>query len=111
MWLIGLFFLIGFEAIADTFSKEYSLRGDWKNWVFALGAYLVANIFWLYAIRKGSGLARGAALFSIGSATAAFLIGYFVYNEKLGMIESVGIFLGILAIILIFWSDIVILFK
>ena len=111
MWIIALLFLIVFEAIADVFSKEYALHGTTIYWCLAIAGYIIANIFWLVSIRKGSGLARGAILFSIGSAIVAILIGVVKYQEKIGKVELAGILLGTISIILIFWSDIAALIK
>lgn len=62
-WIIPLMLLIAFEAVADVLAKEYSLRGTAKWWLLAIGVYVLANGFWLYAIRQGSGLTRGAYFF------------------------------------------------
>ena len=111
MWVIALLFLIGFEAVADILSKEYALHGTFLYWVLALSGYIIANVFWLISIRKGSGLARGAILFSVGSAIVAVLIGALKFQEKIGKVELVGILIGILSVVLIFWSDFAALIK
>jgi len=111
MWVIGLLLLITFEAIADIFSKEYSMRGTWQYWILAIVGYIIANAFWLFAIRRGSGLVRGAILFSVGSALVAILIGLIGYHEKISKIELVGIGMGIISIILIFWPDVQLFLK
>lgn len=98
MWIFPLLLLIAFEAVADIFSKEYSLHGKLLSWMIAISSYLVANVFWLMAIRRGSGLTRGAILFSIGSAFAAILIGTVLYNEKLTPTEWFGVLFGVIAI-------------
>ncbi len=77
----------------------------------ALLAYFVANVFWLISIRKGSGLARGAVLFSIGSAVVAIIIGALFYQEKIGKVELAGLLVGVVAIVLIFWTDLAALIK
>ncbi len=105
MWIFALLLLILFEAIADIFAKNYSLKGQASYWVLAIGGYIIANVFWLWSIRKGSGLARGAVLFSIGSAVLGVLIGTIMYGEKIGKVELAGIVVGMIAIVLIFWSD------
>jgi drug/metabolite transporter (DMT)-like permease len=79
--------------------------------VLALSGYVLANIFWLISLRKGLGLARGAILFSVGSAIMAVLIGALKFQEKIGKAEFVGIVVGILSVILIFWSDLATLIK
>jgi drug/metabolite transporter (DMT)-like permease len=111
MWIIALSFLILFEGIADIFAKEYSLQGTATYWLLAIAGYVIANSFWLYSIRHGSGLARGAVLFSIGSAILAVLLGLFAFHEKVNKVELVGILFGIVAVTLIFWPDLVSLFK
>lgn len=97
--------LVVFEGIADIFSKKYSLDGSTLHWVLAISGYVIANIFWLSAIRGGSGLARGAVLFSIGSAAVAVLLGLFLYKEDIGKTEMVGIFVGLVSIVLLVWPD------
>jgi len=105
MWIIALSLLIVFEGLADIFSKEYSLNGSWQYWCLAISGYVIANAFWLFSIRRGSGLARGAVLFSIASAILAVLIGSLKYQEKIGKIEFIGMVIGVLAIALILWPD------
>lgn len=98
MWLPFILLLITFEAIADIFSKKYALTGTVWNWILAISGYLIANAFWLMAIRRGSGLARGAILFSVGSAVVAVVIGLFWYKESLSYLQIVGVIAGIIAI-------------
>jgi|GEM_PF-461652 len=111
MWIAALSLLILFEIIADVLAKEYSLRGTLSFWLLAIAGYVIANSFWLYSIRHGAGLARGAVLFSLGSAIFAVLIGFLIYHESVDKVELVGILVGVLAIALIFWPDFVSLLK
>ena len=67
-WIIPLIFLILFEIVADIFAKEYSLKDHWYLWAGALLAYVVANMFWLWGIKSGSGLGRGATRIESGRA-------------------------------------------
>ena len=103
IWILPLLGLIGFEIIADIFAKEYSLKGG-LFWVLPLLCYIIANSFWLYSIRHGSGLARGANIFSVSTAIAATMIGFYFYHEKLGTLQMIGIFLGLISLVLIFWE-------
>ncbi len=105
MWILFIGLLITFEAVADVFSKKYSLSGTYVHWLLAIGAYVVANAFWLMAIRRGSGLARGAVLFSVGSAVVAVLIGLLWYKEHVSTLQLVGIGVGIISIALIALSE------
>ena len=104
-WIIPLSILIFFEMVADIFAKEWSLGNRSLFYaVLSLFAYLLANTSWLIALRYGSGLARGAIVFSVASAILASLIGIIFYKEHLSHIQIAGIVIGIVSIILIFWE-------
>jgi multidrug transporter EmrE-like cation transporter len=103
-WLSFITLLIGLELIADIFSKKYSLSGHLSFWLLALVCYIIASIFWLRAIRLGSGLARGVTIFSVVSVTAAVVIGIIFYKESASKTEIIGITLGVISIILILWN-------
>ncbi len=107
MWIIPLAFLIIFEIVADIFAKEWSLKSSVILWVAAIGSYVIANTFWLFALKQGSGLARGASIFSVASALLALVIGIIMYKEQLSTIEYVGIGLGVVSLLCIFWNDII----
>ena len=102
MWVFFLGLLVTFELIADFFSKEYSLKGYWLYWGIAILSYVVANIFWLSAMKSGSGLIRGANIFSVGSAVCATVLGYYVFHEEITRIQIVGVIMGMCAIVLLF---------
>lgn len=104
-WIIPLAILIFFEAIADIFAKEWSL-GNRSVFYAAVSllAYLLANTSWLIALKYGSGLARGAIIFSVVSAILASVIGLVFYKEHLTTIQFAGVALGIVSILLIFWE-------
>ncbi len=103
-WVFPLLMLIVFEGVADIFSKEWSVRGTLPWWLLAIGGYVVANTFWLFAIRNGSGLTRGAIIFSVGSAILAVAIGLLIYREEISRMEALGVVLGIVALALISWN-------
>ncbi|HPI67249.1 MAG TPA: SMR family transporter [bacterium] len=104
-WIFFLSLLILFEIIADILAKEWSLKTGLVWAVGAILAYVIANTFWLFALKNGSGLARGAVIFSVVSAVFASLIGIILYKEYLTKIQLVGIFLGIISVALIFWNE------
>lgn len=103
-WIVPILFLILFEIIADIFAKEYSLKDHWYLWVGALLAYVIANMFWLWGLKSGSGLARGAIIFSVSSAILAVVIGVYFYGEETNKIQITGMILGAFSLALIFWE-------
>jgi glucose uptake protein GlcU len=104
IWIAPLSLLIVFEIVADIFAKEYSLKGNWLFWALSITGYILANIFWLSAIKNGSGLARGAIIFSVASALIATILGIYFYNESTNKIQMIGMLLGVVSLILIFWE-------
>lgn len=102
-WIFPLALLILFELIADIFSKEWTLRGHWMLWTGAVLAYLTANIFWLFALRGGLGLARGGMIFAVACAILAVVLGIIFYKEETNIIQLVGMGIGIVSLILIFY--------
>jgi multidrug transporter EmrE-like cation transporter len=107
MWIFPLSLLIVFEVVADIFAKEWSLKDKPIFWICSILAYIIANTFWLFAIKNGSGLARGATIFSVASAIIAILIGLVFYKESVTTIQFIGMIVGLIAIILIFWNDLI----
>ena len=104
-WIAPLVLLIFFEGIADILSKEWSLHSTPLRWFGAIGAYALANVFWLIALKYGSGLTRGAVIFSVGSAVLAVVIGLVLYKESITKLEMLGVVLGIIALTLISWQE------
>ncbi len=103
-WLIPLALLIFFEVVADVFSKIWSLNRGFGLAALALTAYLLANTFWLFALKNGSGLGRGAVIFSVTTALAAVLLGLFFYHEKVTIHQMFGMVLGVVSLMFIFWE-------
>lgn len=97
-WIIPLLLLVVFESLADYISKTWSLKGGVALAVLALVGYVVANAFWLWALKSGAGLARGAVLFSVLSAVLAVALGFIVFKEDVGVRGYVGIAMGVVAI-------------
>ncbi len=102
-WVISLSLVVAFELIADIFAKEWSLGKSDLLWFGTIVAYVVATVFWLSALKNGSGLGKGVVLFSVASAILATLVGIFFYKEVATKIQLVGILLGLLSLIFIFW--------
>lgn len=103
MWIFFLLLLIVFEGVADILAKNYSLHAGLFYFVGAISAYVVANVFWLFALRNGAGLARGSIIFSVASAVTAVLLGLLLYRETVPLRGIAGIFLGIISLVLIMY--------
>lgn len=101
MWLIFISLLLLFEAVADILAKQWQLANSWWRFVLAIGGYVVANVFWLIALKYGAGLTTGAIIFSVGSALLAIIIGLWLYKEQITRMEVVGVIFGLIALVLL----------
>lgn len=96
-YLVGIAILLVFETVADIFAKEYSLHTTWWLWMGSFGAYMLANVFWLVAMKNGAGLARGTTLFVLGTLVLGVVIGAVFYREHVTVTQWIGIALGIVS--------------
>lgn len=103
-WIIFVSLLIFFEGLADIFAKNWSLSRNWWLAVASLLLYLTANSFWLFALKNGAGLGRGAIVFSVSSAIIAVTLSVFIYHESFSRLQFLGLALGIIALFFIFWE-------
>jgi drug/metabolite transporter (DMT)-like permease len=104
-WIIPLSLLVLFELIADVLAKEWSLQRGYILVGGALLSYLIANSFWLFALKNGSGLARGSIIFSVASAFIAIILGLLFFKENITRTQIAGMALGLISIALILWND------
>lgn len=104
MWIIFISFLIIFEAIADILAKEFQINNTWIWFVVAILAYVVANVFWLFSLKFGAGLTKGAIIFSVGSAILAIIIGLLLYKEPITKLQVAGIVLGLFSLLFLTWE-------
>lgn len=100
-WLLPISLLIVFEAIADILAKYWQIHRGLLFAVLSLLGYVIANTFWLFALKNGSGLGRGAMIFSVASAAIAIVIGIFLYHETVTTKQVIGILFGLVSIILL----------
>ncbi len=103
-WIIPLSLLVLFEACADIVAKKFALTNKLPIAISALLIYIIANVFWLIALKNGAELSRGAIMFSLLSYILAVIIGVGIYKEHLSLIQSIGVALGIVSLVMIMWE-------
>ena len=74
-WIFPISLQMVFECFADIFAKESHLHGGSWCWIGAIGSYVVANAFWLFALKGWVGPARGGLIFAVSYALMAVIIG------------------------------------
>ena len=104
LWLAPFVLLITFELVADIFAKEWALGHHGYFWILALTSYCIGNFFWLFALKNGTGLARGAIMFSLASEILAIGVAFYYYHEHISVHQWIGIGLGMIALGFLFWE-------
>jgi multidrug transporter EmrE-like cation transporter len=100
-WFWFILVLVAFELLADLFAKQFGLTGKVLFGVLSILGYVLANLSWLFSLRSGAELSKGAILFSALSGIGAVLLGVLVYHEKVNGYQLAGLVLGIAAIVLL----------
>lgn len=101
MWL----FLAGgviTGIIGDVLSKRWLLDANERFMASALLMYIVGCLCWFGLLRRsGNSLAKAGAIWTVSQCVVAVLVGMVIFGEVLDMRARVGVFLGILAVVLL----------
>lgn len=100
-WIVPFSLLMLFEIIGSFFSGLFGSTQNFLLVPLALAVYTLANYFWLQALNKGSGLARGSIYFGVIVVVVTMLIGFVFYEEAMDLIKIVGIGTGITSLVLL----------
>jgi multidrug transporter EmrE-like cation transporter len=100
-WFFPLLLLIAFEACAHVVAKYYSITNKMYIGAGALLLYVIGNVFWLISLKNGAELSTGAIIFSLLSEILAIGIGLLVYHEHITKLQTAGIVLGFVSLLLL----------
>jgi len=104
-WFIPFALLMVFEVAGNFFTGLFGSLHILLLVPIILIAYTIANYFWLRALEKGSGLARGTVYFGVGVVIVSVLIGFAFYEEGLTFLKLIGIGTGIISLFLLSAED------
>jgi len=99
VWVVYLLVLVAFEVLADVLAKHFALNGKLLFGLLSLGGYVLANSAWLISLRSGGTLSQGSVIFSALNGVVAVVLGLFVFHEKAGPYQLIGIALGLAAMV------------
>lgn len=92
------------ETTALSFLKEYSLSGSPKSLGLGLGFYLLVSIFLIRSFRyEGMGIVN--VLWSAFSVILVVATGMFLFGEKIGTMEILGMMMVIAGVVILRWSE------
>jgi multidrug transporter EmrE-like cation transporter len=90
-----------FEIVGNFFTGLFGSIQNFFLIPLILLVYTIANYFWLQALKKGSGLARGTIYFGVGVVTVSALIGFVFFEEVITFVKIIGIITGLTSLILL----------
>lgn len=98
-------FLVGgvITGIAgDILSKRWLESDNASLVAYALTAYVVGCLFWFGILKKsGNSLAKAGAIWTVSQCVVAVLVGVVLFGEELDSRACVGVFFGILSVVLL----------
>ena len=100
VWIIisGIFFAAG-----EFLSKEFALNPGWGLFGFIILVDVISISAWLPAIYQKNQLSIIGVIWSLASLMLTVAVGILLFNEKLTFIRILGIFFGVVALILLSW--------
>ena len=88
-------------AFGEFLSKEFALNPGWKFFTFFMIINTVSAAAWIPAIFEKNQLSITGVIWSIVSLIATVAVGLLIFHEKLTPTQSVGLALGVIAVILL----------
>ena len=101
VWFALFLVFLFFEQAANVLGKQFALSGRYRFAVFSLLSFIACELPWIFSLRTGLELSKGAVIFSVVPAILAVLIGSLVYKEKATRSQFAGLMLGIAAVALL----------
>ncbi|MDB5188080.1 MAG: hypothetical protein JWO50_600 [Candidatus Kaiserbacteria bacterium] len=90
-----------FFAAGEFLSKKFALNPGWVLFTLFILVDIVSAASWLPAIYEKNQLSTTGVIWSIVSLVATIGIGVFAFNERLTLVQSIGVALGGVSIILL----------
>jgi multidrug transporter EmrE-like cation transporter len=99
-FFVLLILSVTLEIIGDIFLKKWSSENKTLLLFLGLGIYFVGTIFWALSL-KYEFLSKAVSLFTVINLVAILLVGVFLFKEEVSFINKIGLFLGLISVILI----------
>lgn len=90
-------------VVADMLFVWWAKKDSHPLWSWIIGIVLlnVATLVWMYTMRKGIESATAITFYALFTVTGCSLLGFLVFKEQLSIINSIGLTLAVIALILI----------
>lgn len=90
-------------VLADTLLVWWAKKESHPTYAIVLGMILmnVAGFIWAYTMRKGIESAMAITFYALFTVAACSFLGFVIFHEPLSITNIVGIFLALIALVLI----------
>jgi drug/metabolite transporter (DMT)-like permease len=92
---------MAFYALAEYYSKTWSLDHSSSALFWIFSGYIVNVIFWLWALNQSGKLAVLSTIYGSLYAVISVILGVFVFHEQIHLTHWIGIILAVAAITLL----------
>ena len=98
LWIVvsAIFFGIG-----EFVSKKFALNPGWSLFLLFLAVDIISAAAWIPAIFEKNQLSITGVIWSIVSLMATVAIGIFAFQEKVTLIQSIGLATGLVSVVLL----------
>lgn len=88
------------EAVSDIFFKKWSM--DNRKILLGIGLfiYFIGTVFWAISL-KYEYLSKAITIFTILNLLIIVLVGVYFFDEKLSVLNKIGIAVGVLSVMLV----------
>ncbi|HZX12649.1 MAG TPA: SMR family transporter [Candidatus Nanoarchaeia archaeon] len=102
LFFLLIFLAVLFEIVADVLFKKWSMES--KTFLFVVGIvlYAIGTVFWAFSL-KYEFLSRAIIVFTVVNLVVISLVGVIFFKESLSLVNKVGIFAGLLSVVLVEW--------
>ncbi len=91
---------VSFEIFADVLFKKWANSNRFYFILIGLIIYLIGTLFWAFSLRYEF-ISKAGSIFVLLNLIGLSLVGLLIFNEKLSVLNWIGIFLGLISILLI----------
>lgn len=96
--IIGL--AVALEIIGDVYFKKYSIDNKYSFLIIGLMIYFIGSVFWAVSL-KYEMMSKAIVVFAVLNILVVALIGMVFFKEELTLMNKIGIFVGLISVVLI----------
>ncbi len=93
----------GFITLGDIFFKKWSIENHISPYVIGMIFYCIGIVCFGFTLKEKN-LAVASTILVTANTITIVLVSFFYFKEKFTLIQGIGIFLSIIAVVLLEWE-------